>query len=73
MLDTLLLAEANGNQIDLNGIEEEVNTFIFAGSDTTSTCIMFTLLLLANHQNVQDRCYDEVKDTIGIYNISTYL
>lgn len=44
MLDTLLLAEqTTNNQIDAAGIQEEVDTFIFEGFDTTMTAITFIL------------------------------
>eukprot|EP00099_Drosophila_melanogaster_P017938 NP_608916.1 Cyp4ac1 [Drosophila melanogaster] len=61
MLDTLLAAEADG-QIDHQGICDEVNTFMFEGYDTTSTCLIFTLLMLALHEDVQKKCYEEVEN-----------
>lgn len=61
MLDTLLHAEENGNQIDANGIQEEVDTFVFEGFDTTMTGITFILFMLANHSHVQQRLYDEIQ------------
>ncbi|KAH8245805.1 hypothetical protein KR038_011129 [Drosophila bunnanda] len=60
MLDTLLAAEAEG-QIDHQGICDEVNTFMFEGYDTTSTCLIFTFLLLALHEDIQQRCYEELE------------
>lgn len=61
MLDTLLHAEQNGNQIDANGIQEEVDTFVFEGFDTTMTAITFILLMIANHSDVQQCLYDEIQ------------
>ncbi|XP_017032026.1 probable cytochrome P450 4ac2 [Drosophila kikkawai] len=61
MLDTLLAAEAEG-KIDHQGICDEVNTFMFEGYDTTSTCLIFTFLMLALHQDVQQRCYEELEN-----------
>uniref|UniRef100_A0A182IWA1 Uncharacterized protein n=1 Tax=Anopheles atroparvus TaxID=41427 RepID=A0A182IWA1_ANOAO len=58
MLDTLLAAEAK-QQIDEEGIREEVDTFMFEGHDTTAAAIMFTILLLANEPEVQERCAAE--------------
>ncbi|KAH8335231.1 hypothetical protein KR067_004776 [Drosophila pandora] len=80
MLDTLLAAEAEG-QIDHEGICDEVNTFMFEGYDTTSTCLIFTLLMLALHEDVQTRCYEEVlnlpedsdETTVFQYNELVYL
>ncbi|ALC39325.1 Cyp4ac2 [Drosophila busckii] len=64
MLDTLLAAEAAG-QIDHQGICDEVNTFMFEGYDTTSTCLTFTLLMLALHGNVQQRCVQELHESLA--------
>lgn len=59
MLDTLLAAEAKG-QIDEEGIREEVDTFTFEGHDTTSAALTFILFLLASHEDVQQRVYEEI-------------
>ena len=64
MLDTLLAAEAD-NKIDEEGIREEVDTFMFEGYETTNSCIMYTLLALANYQDIQERLYQEVIDLTG--------
>ncbi|XP_068156977.1 probable cytochrome P450 4ac1 [Drosophila tropicalis] len=64
MLDTLLAAEENG-QIDHQGICDEVNTFMFEGYDTTSTCLIFTLLMLSIHEDVQERCFEELQQLAG--------
>uniref|UniRef100_A0A182PZ04 Uncharacterized protein n=1 Tax=Anopheles epiroticus TaxID=199890 RepID=A0A182PZ04_9DIPT len=61
MLDTLLAAEAK-QQIDEEGIREEVDTFMFEGHDTTAAAIMFTIVLLANEPEAQERCYKELQD-----------
>ncbi|XP_004536188.1 probable cytochrome P450 4ac1 [Ceratitis capitata] len=61
MLDTLFYAEARG-VIDHQGICDEVNTFMFEGYDTTSVCVIFTLLNLALHQDIQEKCYQEVQN-----------
>ncbi|CAH2102415.1 unnamed protein product [Euphydryas editha] len=58
MLDLLLEAEKEG-KIDREGIHEEVDTFMFAGYDTTETTLQFAFMLLANHQNVQDKVVEE--------------
>jgi cytochrome P450 family 4 len=61
MLDTLLKAEQNG-EIDDEGIREEVDTFMFAGHDTTSVAITFTLFELAQHQDVQEKILEELNE-----------
>lgn len=64
MLDTLLEAEQNHELIDSAGIQEEVDTFVFGGFDTTMTAITFTLLSIANHDEVQKRLYEEIDESI---------
>lgn len=67
MLDTLFAAEANdGNQIDIMGIREEVDTFMFEGYDTTSSALIFCLLMLAHHSSVQNQVYEEILNILGM-------
>ncbi|XP_971423.2 cytochrome P450 4C1 isoform X1 [Tribolium castaneum] len=65
MLDLLLLAKHQGADIDDEGIAEEVDTFMFEGHDTTSIAICYTLLLLANHPDIQDELYSELKSVLS--------
>lgn len=65
MLDTLLNAEKNGNQIDADGIQEEVDTFVFEGFDTTMTAITFILFMIANYSDVQQRLHEEIQSLNG--------
>ncbi|XP_053613693.1 cytochrome P450 4C1-like isoform X3 [Plodia interpunctella] len=58
MLDLLILAKKDGH-IDDVGIQEEVETFMFEGHDTTAGGLTFTLLLLAEHKQIQDKVYKE--------------
>ncbi|GAB0089937.1 Cytochrome P450 [Sergentomyia squamirostris] len=60
MLDTLLAAEKN-NQIDVEGIREEVDTFTFEGHDTTASGLTMILFTLAQYPDVQERIYQEIK------------
>lgn len=65
MLDTLFAAEMNNNQIDYQGIREEVDTFMFEGYDTTSAAIMLTLLMMAHHGEEQNKVYEELVSMMG--------
>lgn len=58
MLDTLLQAQREGF-IDDNGIREEVDTFTFEGHDTSSSGLIFTLLLLSHHPEAQAKIVEE--------------
>lgn len=75
MLDTLLAAEQNQQLIDSAGIQEEVDTFVFEGFDTTMTAITFILFAIANHGDVQKRLYEEIAsvDEDKNYNNLKYL
>uniref|UniRef100_A0A6P7GNR4 Cytochrome P450 4C1-like n=1 Tax=Diabrotica virgifera virgifera TaxID=50390 RepID=A0A6P7GNR4_DIAVI len=53
LIDLLLSAKIKQGVIDDKGIKNEVNTFIFAGHDTTANSICHALLLLANEPIVQ--------------------
>ncbi|KAJ8736226.1 hypothetical protein PYW08_006882 [Mythimna loreyi] len=64
MLDLLLSAEKEGH-IDRIGVQEEVDTFMFEGHDTTASGLTFCFMLLANHKEIQDKIYEELKDIFG--------
>ncbi|KAL2719308.1 cytochrome P450 4C1-like isoform X1 [Vespula squamosa] len=60
LLDLLIATSLNGNQIDEEGIREEVDTFMFEGHDTTAAALSFALSLFAKHEDVQERIRGEV-------------
>ena len=41
-------------------IQEEVDTFMFAGYDTTATAVLFTLYNLAIYPDIQRRCQNKI-------------
>lgn len=53
LLDSLLKEKNEGADINDEGIREELETFLFAGHDTTSSTLSYTLLLLANNKQIQ--------------------
>ncbi|CAK1549418.1 unnamed protein product [Leptosia nina] len=59
MLDLLLQNERDG-KIDLLGIREEVDTFMFEGHDTTATALTFLIMRIANEPEIQDKIYEEL-------------
>ncbi|KAK0082046.1 hypothetical protein PV326_007366, partial [Microctonus aethiopoides] len=59
-LDLLIAASKRGLGLDDRGIREEVDTFVFEGHDTTAMSIFFTILLLAEHKDIQARAREEI-------------
>ncbi|XP_039431532.1 cytochrome P450 4d2-like isoform X1 [Culex pipiens pallens] len=64
-LDVLLQATIDGRPLTDKEIQEEVDTFMFEGHDTTTIAITFTLMLLAKHPDIQEKVYQEVTEIIG--------
>nr|AHW57333.1 CYP4M38 [Chilo suppressalis] len=69
MLDLLIQAQ-KVNLIDDQGIQEEVDTFMFEGHDTTACGLMYCLMLLANHKDIQDKIFEELFTIFGNSDIS---
>ena len=64
-LDILLTArDENGVGMTDREIRDEVDTFTFAGHDTTASSIMWTLYALAKYPKMQQQVRDEVKDIL---------
>ncbi|CAH2234779.1 jg25991 [Pararge aegeria aegeria] len=60
MLDLLIENEKLGN-INVEGIREEVDTFMFEGHDTTAMALSFLIMAIANEPAVQEKLYDEMQ------------
>ena len=71
-LDMLLKAQADGEGISDENIREEVDTFMFEGHDTTSASMAWTLQLLGQHSEIQERLYEEIREVMGDSKIVTY-
>lgn len=52
--------------LTLKNIQEQVDTFMFAGHDTTSAAIQWALYLIATHPQVQFKLQQEVDELFGI-------
>ncbi|RVE46477.1 hypothetical protein evm_008887 [Chilo suppressalis] len=64
MLDLLIQAQKD-NLIDDRGIQEEVDTFMFEGHDTTACGLIYCLMLLSHHQQIQDKIFVELNTIFG--------
>ncbi|XP_060531621.1 cytochrome P450 4C1-like isoform X2 [Cylas formicarius] len=72
MLDILLMSKICANNMDYEDIREEVDTFMFAGYDTTTSAICFLLLSLANHKGIQNEVRKEIEEILGPNRVPTY-
>lgn len=61
-LDILLQSEMDGKPLTNEDIRGEVNTFMFAGHETTGSTLSFLMYLLATHPKEQEILYTEIKE-----------
>lgn len=60
-LDLLLDArESDGNHMTDEELREQVDTVMFAGHDTTAAAISWTLFLLGNNEDIQNKVHEEL-------------
>eukprot|EP00080_Pristionchus_pacificus_P018285 PDM78305.1 cytochrome P450 [Pristionchus pacificus] len=57
----MLIAEKDRANLSMLDIREEVDTFMFAGHDTTSSALGWTIWCLSTHQDFQQRAYEEMR------------
>ena len=56
-------------EIDVEGITEEVDTFMFEGHDTTSSGLSWILYSIGRHNEVQGKLHAEIDKASGADNI----
>ncbi|XP_078489132.1 cytochrome P450 4F2-like [Ciona intestinalis] len=65
-LDTLLKArDSDGKGLSDSEIRAEVDTFMFAGHDTTASGISWTFYCLAMHPEHQEKCFQEIEEVMA--------
>jgi cytochrome P450 family 4 len=64
LLDMLLDIKIDGKGLENDEIREEVDTFMFAGHDTTASAMSFLLFNLAKHQEIQAKVYEEIRSNV---------
>lgn len=65
LLDILLQSNIDDKPLSNLDIREEVDNFMFAGHDTTTSATTFCLYNLAKHPEWQQKCVDEVRNVFG--------
>lgn len=61
MLDSMITARLDQSKLTkLNEIDRQINTFIIAGHDTSTSSITWTLYLLGHHLKAQEKLRDEI-------------
>lgn len=65
LLELLLNVSVDGHPLSNADIREEVDTFMFAGHDTTTSCISFSAYHIARNPSVQQKLFDEMVQVLG--------
>jgi cytochrome P450 family 4 subfamily V len=60
-----LLTQMHNEELSLDDIQEEVDTFIFEGHDTTAAAIHFFCYLVGSHPDVQAKVHAEMDSIFG--------
>ncbi|KAI1708660.1 cytochrome p450 domain-containing protein [Ditylenchus destructor] len=61
----LLMGMQTENKLSFEELREQVDTFLFAGHDTTAHAISWAIWCLACHQDIQEKLYEEIHEHFG--------
>ena len=65
-LDLLLRAKREDKNLTFDDIQEEVDTFMFEGHDTTAVAMSWACQLIGSHPEVQKKIHEEIDQVFGI-------
>lgn len=65
LLDVLLQSTTDGKPLTNDDIQAEVDNFTFAGHDTTTNAICFTLYTISKFPGVQRKLNEEIEQVLG--------
>jgi len=68
-----LITQMQNEKLTLDDIQEEVDTFMFAGHDTTAAALTFFFYQMGHHPDVQEKVRAELDSIFGgtIFTISS--
>ncbi|XP_029674409.1 cytochrome P450 4C1-like [Formica exsecta] len=70
-LDILMKTSYEGETLTKKNIRDEVNTILVTGSDTTAVTMNFTIFILANFPEIQEKVYKELSEIYGNENLNS--
>ncbi|XP_046618558.1 cytochrome P450 4C1-like isoform X1 [Neodiprion virginianus] len=65
LIENLLRLSIDNKTLTDEDIRNHVDTMIVAGADTVATTMNYVLLMLASHQDIQEKTYQELCDIFG--------
>lgn len=65
LLDILLRSKIDNKPLTNDEIHEEVDTFLFEGDDTTTSCVSHSLHMISRYPDVQKKLFDEIVQVMG--------
>lgn len=72
LIDQLFELHFNG-KLDDKTIRDQVETIVIAGNETTALSLSYIILLLAMHEDIQDKVYEELHMVFDTQNeLTTY-